>query len=288
MKPTEQRFPEPELEPITPIEKQHNETSADSGQIQSEFEIKKITEEQEVAQIIKDKEKANAVRQELGIPTQEIKFSNPPKEDEQINNIISDLADSLIRQGEQVNPFVLDYFQDPDLFRSLPEEIKTDKQKLSELILNMGKFDDLVSQARQKSGDTSGLLGKKVHITGTLHADGRTRSAESGEKINVDFLRDQGIDPSKVLFFRITQPADRPKPEYYWTSDYYGTKKGLAGEITPEKRKTAIILTASLDVINNNGGLIQDINDDNGLAVRQIGNGNFDQNLALTKIKPSW
>ena len=94
------------------------------------------------------------------------------------------------------------------------------------------------------------------------------------------------IDPSKVLFFRRTIPSKDPKPEFFWTSDYFETRQGLTAEISPKNRDTAIIIVASLDAINKNGGLIQDINDDQGIAVRQIGTDNFDQNLALTKFKP--
>ena len=50
-------------------------------------------------------------------------------------------------------------------------------------------------------------------------------------------------------------------------------------------RETAVILGTSLDAINTNGGLIQDINDDQGLAVRQIGLSPFDQQSALIRIK---
>jgi len=130
------------------------------------------------------------------------------------------------------------------------------------------------------------LLGEEVNISETAHEDGRTRRAESGQRVNVEYLRSQGIDPSKVLFFRITQDSDTPKPEYYWTSDYGETQRGLRVEVSPEKRKTAVILVADLETINQNDGLIQDMNDDEGLAVRQIGTGNFDQRKALAKIKP--
>lgn len=226
----------------------------------------------------------------MGIEDQfsKIEFVNQFKEDEEVNKKIGSVVDSITRQGEQVNPFVLECFEDPDLFHSLPEEIKSNEQKLSELVLNMSKFHGIITSERQKrwSGDMSGLFGDEVYIAETVHANGKIRRAESDYKINVDYLRTREIDPSQILFFRITQPTDKPKPEYYWTSDYFETQRGLTREISSEQRETAVILVASLDVINNNEGLIQDINDDNGLAVRQIGTGNFDQTLALTKIFP--
>lgn len=40
-------------------------------------------------------------------------------------------------------------------------------------------------------------------------------------------------------------------------------------------------------MINQNKGLMQDINDDQGLSVRQIGTGSFDQKKAIAKFKPN-
>ncbi len=185
-----------------------------------------------------------------------------------------------------LHPFVLEFFEDTKLLHALPKTITSDERNLRDLILNMSKFYNILHLERKKSGqgDVSGLFGEEVHIPETSHASGKIRRAESGARINVNFLRNQGTNPARVLFFRLTQPSDQPKPEYYWTSDYFETQHGLTQEIPSEQRKTAIVLVASLDVINNNGGLIQDINDDGGLAVRQIGSHNFDQNLALAKI----
>lgn len=56
-------------------------------------------------------------------------------------------------------------------------------------------------------------------------------------------------------------------------------------KLPPAQRETAIVLAADLQTINGNNGLISDINDDQGLAVRQIGLGAFDQTKALAKIK---
>jgi len=217
-----------------------------------------------------------------------VELTNQRKEDPQINARMDEIANNLTERGNLVNPFILRDFKDPDFFNSLPAEIRDSNQRLSELLDNSRKFSDIIHLEREKrwKDDTSGLLGEKVDIAETLHAGDRKRRAESGYKINVEYLKTAGIDPSKVLFFRATQPADQAKPEYYWTSDYFETQRGLTIEIPVEQRKTAIILVADLETINNNGGLIQDINDDNGLPVRQIGTAGFDQNLAIAKIKP--
>ena len=200
---------------------------------------------------------------------------------------ISGLSDLLQSKNAQIEFLITEYFKDPDFLNSLPEEIKDDDIKLIELMLNMSAFQEIITSEREKrwSGDESGLFGEEVQIAETQHADGRARKAESGYRINVDYLKTLGIDPSKILFFRITQPVKEAKPEYYWTSDLFETKKGLTREILPEQRQSAVILVADLETINKNGGLIQDINDDLGLPVRQIGTDGFDQSNALTRIK---
>lgn len=184
---------------------------------------------------------------------------------------------------ESINPMICEALEDERLFRALPESIKNSDQLLAELLLHSGKFDSLVSQERHT---TNGLFGEDCAISKTTHADGRVRRAESGKKINVDYLKTVGIDPAKVLFFRTTQPSVTPKPEYYWTSDFLETQRGLQQEIAGEKRKTAVTLVANLEIINQNGGLIEDINDDQGLSVRQINENGFDQNQAIAILQP--
>ncbi len=95
------------------------------------------------------------------------------------------------------------------------------------------------------------------------------------------------IDPQKVLFFRVTQPTQEGeiKPEYYWTSDYFETRKGLRQEIPSELRAVSIILVADLESISKNGGLIEDMNDCEGLSVRQCGLKGFDQRFVLARIR---
>jgi len=218
---------------------------------------------------------------------------NGPKSDPEIDKKINKIAETLRNQKERIelSPMVMDFFSDPDFFNALPEEIKNNERKLSELMINTDRFSLMIGRERirriQKERSEGSIFGDEVEVPESLHHDGRVRRAESGYKINLDYLREQGIDPTKVLFFRVSQPSTTPKPEYYWTSDYFETQRGLTVEIPDDQRKNAVILVADLETINQNGGLIQDINDDNGLAVRQIGAASFDQRLALTKIKPS-
>ena len=187
---------------------------------------------------------------------------------------------------ESVNPITYEIFSDPRLYSALPDEYKVDPIGFENLLLHTSRFSQLVDKEmdRRWNGDTSGLFGEEVQIPETIHAGGATRRAESGYKINVDSLARHNIDPKKVLFFRTTQPSSIPKPEWYWTTDFFETQKGLSREISPEDRQKSVTLVASLDAINHNGGLIQDINDDQGISVRQILPLPFDQKQAIAVI----
>ncbi|MGZ6004579.1 MAG: hypothetical protein ACXWLH_00345 [Candidatus Saccharimonadales bacterium] len=113
-----------------------------------------------------------------------------------------------------------------------------------------------------------------------LYKDGLPRRHEEGHRINLEYLRSVGIDPNYVLFFRVTQPAtEGPKPEYYWTSDFDEVANSLFAEGSANGEPW--ILASTLEDISHNGGLILDVNDDEGIAVRQIGLASFDQSKAL-------
>lgn len=190
--------------------------------------------------------------------------------------------------NESINPLLVNQLENDSFFKSLPEHIRLSEKALSELLLHSGKFDNLIHLEREKvwSGDTSGLFGVEIAASEMNNSAGRQRRDESGYTINIDYLRTIGIDPRKVLFFRTTQPSATPKPELYWTSDFTETVRGLTTEIPYELRKKALILIADLETINKNGGLIQDVNDDEGLSVRQIGSDDFDQQQCLAIIRP--
>ncbi len=199
------------------------------------------------------------------------------------------LASRAQDEGIQIDPKVSEYFKDPAFFNSLPASIRDDEEVLFAYLKNSSQFDDLISPERQKapSKPGEGLLGEDVVINEGAHADGRPRRVEEGYLVQVDYLNQINIDPTKVLVFRVTQPSDSPKPEYYWTTDLFETKRGLQREIRPEQRQTSVILVSSLDAISKNGGLIQDMNDDNGMSFRQIGITEFDQNDCVSIIKNS-
>lgn len=169
------------------------------------------------------------------------------------------------------------YFEDPNLANALG--------KVEPYRENSGLFEKIIYPERKRRLiDNTGLFREFVLVPPTPLPNGRWRSSQEGYRINIDEVIRQGIDPSFVLFFRLTQPSEKPKPEWFWTSDYFETRFGLQREIPPEQRSTAVILVADLLTINENHGLIQDINDDNGLAVRQIGFAPFDQKRAIARF----
>lgn len=205
--------------------------------------------------------------------------------EEKINWLVSRSAE----EGIEIDVKIAEYFKDSAFFNSLPSSIKDSEDALLSYLQNSSKFDGIITLERNKapSKEKEGLLGKEIILTEGFHADGRQRRVEEGYLIQLDYLKELKIDPSKVLVFRVTQPSNEPKPEYYWTTDLFETKRGLRREISPEKRSTSVILVGDLDTISKNGGLIQDVNDDNGMAFRQIGVREFDQKDCVSIIKNS-
>ncbi len=213
-----------------------------------------------------------------------IHLFDEPEEQVNIDNLLTALLrDQLANQNIIVN----EIFEDMELREALKS---LDNESLIEFFVNTTKFWNLIASERKKrsSENMDGLFGEIVTAEDALNAGGKEKRVESGCKINLKYLKEIGIEAGKVLFFRLTQPAleNEVKPELYWTSDYFETRKGLRVEVVGEQREQSIVLVASLEAISKNGGLIQDVNDDNGLAVRQLENKSFNQTEALVKFKP--
>jgi hypothetical protein len=186
--------------------------------------------------------------------------------------------------ADRSSPGVYSMFCEPKLYENLPEEVRSNDELLAEYVRNTGKFVDLIYDEIFDRSNKPKILGQNTHIPETQHADGSMRRAENGHLIDLEAVKKNGIDPEKVLFFRVTQPSDKPKPEYYWTTDFYETQRGLSQEISPEKRRTAITLVANLKTIAGDQGVIKDLNDDQGVAVRQISTEPFDTSKCLSVI----
>ncbi len=190
------------------------------------------------------------------------------------------LIDELIQEGVDLDPRVAMYFEDAKLFEALVSA-GMNETNLKEIIKNSSAFNDLKRNAGFFSGEAT------IDDPASLHQNGVRRRSETGAIINLDYIREKGIDPSKVLFFRRTQPSDSPKPEYFWTTDFFETVSGLQVEIPEPQRQTSVILISDMLTISGSKGLMTDINDDQGLAVRQIGLEPFDQTKAIARIPSS-
>jgi hypothetical protein len=184
----------------------------------------------------------------------------------------SGIVGELLSEGEQLLPSLTDGIgSDPTLINWLEQS----NTSIKEYLRHSNRFAFL---DRERLFDRS----QPVVIpesSNNLTQLGNLRPEETGYRLDMDFVRASGIDPAKVLYFRATQPGG-PKPEYYWTSDINEAKRELREELGVQAAAAAV-LVSSLEDISCNGGLMNDINDDGGVAVRQIGLDNFNQNDAL-------
>lgn len=200
-------------------------------------------------------------------------------------NIESDNVEKLINklplQPESISPMMYETLTDPDLSKVI-SNISPEYQMA--YLYHTVLFDSVYTKV-ETSSVSSSFYGEEITVPSTQKEDGSMRPAETGPSINLDYLREKGVDPNGVLIFRATQLSDTPKPENYWTTDYYETRRGLTAEMGPEKRKNAVILVSTIGQIAQNGGIIKDINDDNGLSVRRVDTGNFNQQQCIGIIK---
>jgi len=207
-----------------------------------------------------------------------------------------DLATAELREErETLDPILLENLSMADsgkLITELARVAEQDPSLLKEYIRHSSRFSYL---ARAEKLDRLFDWGNEVTVEAdSADADqyGHIRREEAGYRLNMEFVEKSEIDPKYVLFFRATQPADQPKPEWYWTSDYAETVHGLRAELG-DQSSTAVILVSTLEEINRNGGLINDINEDEGVSVQQVGSKSYDQSEALCMVtrqgpKPRW
>lgn len=174
-----------------------------------------------------------------------------------------------------VHPMVYEMLDDPKLLSALPEQIK--RPEVLALYLE--------HTSRFAEADKRKFLKEEVTLPRSQHADGRTRREETGQRVDTEELRKMGIDPAYVLYFRVTQPSDTPNPEYYRTSDLTEVRQGLTQEITEKARSKSVILCSTLEDIASDAGVMTDVNDDNGIAVRTLYTGDYDQQRALAVIR---
>lgn len=194
---------------------------------------------------------------------------------ERADAVLGAVREELGRRGVKLDAYVADMVANKDLWEGLSERLR-DPATLANYAEHTSRFFD--------NGHSRKFYGASMKISGS-HADGREREDDEGERLDLDVVRQAGIDPSCVLVFRLTQPSETPKPEAYWTTDYFETQRGLNVEVPAKQRRTATILVSDLATIAGADGLIRDINDDNGVAVRRISNEPFDQRNAIGRVR---
>ena len=184
---------------------------------------------------------------------------------------------SLLAEGEDVNPALIDKFDNDELMYGLFDTSESSGIPIVEYIKHSNRYSNINRFGAIFDRNDPIVIEESED---NLYQSGRLRPSEMGYLLSFQYLEDNDIDPSLVLYFRATQPSAEPKPEYYWTSDFGEVKNGLGRELG-NHADTAVILVSTLKDIANNGGLMSDINDDSGIAVRQIGLGTYDQSRAL-------
>lgn len=197
----------------------------------------------------------------------------PDSEETKLQMIIDQLMDEGVELGRD-RGWIRRQFADPAMLNGLGEAEQRTGIPAAEFVKHSMWFSRL---------DRTSIMHGYREIpqsADNVHQDGRPRRHEEGAVIDLDLVRAQGIDPAKVLYYRVTQPNETPKPEYYWTSDSVEVRGGLGVELGGQAL-SAIVMASTLETIDQNGGLIEDMNDDEGIAVRQINLGPFEQSQAL-------
>lgn len=218
------------------------------------------------------------------LPEAVVDFDSSSSDTPVHNMSLDEIEAQLKAEGENLNPIFLDMCDaDSVLLNGLNWVYEQQGIPPSEYIKHSNRLANLPKRS---------VFSETEHVVipvsdDNVHAWGESRRHEEGPKLDIDYIVSKGVDPKYALFFRVTQPSNgQPKPEYYWTTDFNEVRGGLRDELGASA-ETAIILVSTLDTIAQNGGLMWDINDDSGIAVRQIGLDTFDQNKALFSFSRS-
>ena len=196
--------------------------------------------------------------------------------------LLSAMKDSLADQGQRINETLFHQLDDVRFIEGLEAYCAASGERVEDYFYHSNRFATLDRFA--------GLFDRNQPVVipesdDNRYHTGSLRREEEGHKMDFDHLAAAGIDPKYVLYFRVTQPTDgTPKPEYYWTSDLHETKAGLDYELGM-RAHTAIILVSTLAEIAQPDGVMDDINDDQGIAVRQISLTPFDQSRAMFTMR---
>lgn len=190
-------------------------------------------------------------------------------------HILDHINQRLAERGFNLHPMTREIFETKLFIEHLPSQLRENIDELASFAEHSSRLQELLYDQRIY-GETLTLSRHGSHDR--IHPD------DEGQRVLLDELRKLGCDPKHVLIFRVTQPSDAPKPEGFWTTDFFETQRGLTREISPEDRMRSVTLVSTLATVSGDTGVIRDINDDGGLAVRQIEMKPFDQKQALAVI----
>lgn len=186
--------------------------------------------------------------------------------------LIDALRLRLSEKGVELHPAMERLFEKKAFFEALPNDLRNDAERLAQYAEHGSRLMELLHDER--------VYGEWLSLPRT-GKDGRVHAPTEGQRVNLNVLRELGCDPEFVLAFRVTEQSDTPKPEPFWTTDYFETQRGLHQEIPEEQRAKAVTLMSDLATLAGEAGLVRDINDDSGLAIRQIDMKPFNQKQAL-------
>jgi len=200
------------------------------------------------------------------------------------NELAPPLLERLKKEGVKPGFLTSEIFKDPKFNDQFLSHLSPDDQY--QYLKNSSLLEAKLSKEKWASTAEvpNSIFGPESTAPEVLKSNGEIRPAETEKTIMIHKLQEAGIDPSKTLIFRATQPSDTPKPELYWTTDYTEAKRGLTDEMGIT-RNTAVILVSNLELVCR-GGAIRDKNDDHGLPVRRIDPSPLDQKSLLGIIRP--
>ena len=207
------------------------------------------------------------------------------KETRTTHELLQPLLERLQKEGVEPGFITSEIFTDSNFNDQFLSHFSSEEQY--QYFKNTSLFETKLKKDKwlTAAGNSNTMFGKETIAPAITKENSAEIPPIEDKLININHIKESGMDPSKILVFRATQPSDLAKPENNWSSDYFETKRGLWTEFGKERRKSAIILVSNLEQICQ-GGAILDRNDSNGLSLRRIDSSPYDSKTALGKIIP--
>jgi len=176
-----------------------------------------------------------------------------------------------IKDGQNFDEVVLKSLRTKAIFASLPETVRGVYEEYAD---NTTRFVESIN-----------IFEIQKRITGErLIYKNRYGNEESGLEINFDKLEQEGIDPKKVLVFRITS-SEPPNlhTEAYWTTDVDAFL--MMYEYSEEMKSESYILISTLSNVAGDGTVNIDRMDTSGASIHRMSNENLQADQLLGYCK---